>query len=174
MNHERRRTTLARVDPLKSLFRNLFELVHPHARGHVVAFLGEFLGTLIFIFLAFAGVETAGASSNVRQAGDDISTAPPQASPSQWLYVALSAGFTLAVTAWTFFRIGGGLFNPVVSETSLVPSAEVCSDGCRGRSPSAWLSSAQSLGLDAHSSSSHRPWQPSALPTSSTHSSTEE
>lgn len=109
----REATNLSRVDPLKNMFRSLFELIHPSARGHVVGFLGEFLGTLIFVTLTFAGVETAGASSNKEQ-GEDVSTAPTAASPSQLLYAALSAGFALVVTAWTFFRISGGLFNPVV------------------------------------------------------------
>ncbi|KAH6703263.1 aquaporin-like protein [Leptodontidium sp. MPI-SDFR-AT-0119] len=107
-------TNLARVDPLKQMFRSLFSLIHPSARGHVVAVVGEFLGTLIFVFLAFAGVEVAGASSNKDQ-GKGVSTAPPAASPSQLLYAAVAAGFSLAVTAWTFFRISGGLFNPVIS-----------------------------------------------------------
>ncbi len=113
MNLSREGTNLSRVDPLKHIFRTLFELVHPSARGHVVAVIGEFLGTLIFVFLAFAGVEVAGASSNKIQA-EGVSTAPPAASPAQLLYASLAAGFSLAVTAWTFFRISGGLFNPVV------------------------------------------------------------
>ena len=78
MNLSREETNLSRVDPLKHIFRTLFELVHPSARGHVVAVIGEFLGTLIFVFLAFAGVEVAGASSNKIQA-EGVSTAPPAA-----------------------------------------------------------------------------------------------
>jgi aquaporin related protein len=31
------------------------------------------------------------------------------------LYIALSFGFSLAVNAWVFFRISGGLFNPAVT-----------------------------------------------------------
>jgi glycerol uptake facilitator-like aquaporin len=31
------------------------------------------------------------------------------------LYRALSFGFSLAVNAWIFFRVSGGLFNPAVS-----------------------------------------------------------
>ena len=64
MNLNREGTNLSRVDPLKQMFRSLFDLIHPSARGHVIAVIGEFLGTLIFVFLAFAGVEVAGASSN--------------------------------------------------------------------------------------------------------------
>lgn len=31
------------------------------------------------------------------------------------LFIALAFGFSLAVNAWTFFRISGGLFNPAVT-----------------------------------------------------------
>jgi len=31
------------------------------------------------------------------------------------MYIALSFGFSLAVSSWIFFRISGGLFNPAVS-----------------------------------------------------------
>ena len=31
------------------------------------------------------------------------------------LYISLSFGFSLAVNAWIFFRVSGGLFNPAVS-----------------------------------------------------------
>lgn len=34
---------------------------------------------------------------------------------SNLLYIALSFGFSLAVNAWIFFRVSGGLFNPAVS-----------------------------------------------------------
>lgn len=106
-------TNLARIDPLKALFRNLFELLPSGARGHVVATIGEFLGTLILFFLIYGGAQTASATSN-KQQGADVSTATPLFSPSQVMYVALSVGFAIVVTAWNFFRISGGLFNPVV------------------------------------------------------------
>lgn len=35
--------------------------------------------------------------------------------PNDSLYIALSFGFSLAVNAWIFFRVSGGLFNPAVS-----------------------------------------------------------
>jgi aquaporin related protein len=31
------------------------------------------------------------------------------------MYIALVFGFSLAVNAWVFFRVSGGLFNPAVS-----------------------------------------------------------
>lgn len=35
------------------------------------------------------------------------------------MFIALSFGFSLAVNAWVFFRISGGLFNPAVSSNTL-------------------------------------------------------
>lgn len=37
------------------------------------------------------------------------------ANPAQLQYIALSFGMSLAVNAWVFFRISGGLFNPAVT-----------------------------------------------------------
>ncbi|KAF8861173.1 aquaporin-like protein [Acephala macrosclerotiorum] len=97
------------------MFKNLFEILPSGARGHVVAVVGEFFGTLVFIFLAFSGVEVASASSNKDQGPGKVSTATDTHTPQQLLYIALAAGFSLVVTAWTFFRISGGLFNPAIS-----------------------------------------------------------
>jgi Major intrinsic protein len=106
-------TTLGRVDPLKGALRGLFNGLPKPARGHVVAVLGEFIGTLSFVFFAFAGVQVGAASSNKDQ-GVGVSTAASAKSPQLLLYASLAAGFSLVVHAWTFFRISGGLFNPVV------------------------------------------------------------
>jgi len=113
MNINRQKTVMNRIDPLKYIFTAIFEVLPESARGHVVATLGEFLGTLLFFVMAFGGVETASASSNKDQ-GIGVSTATKEHTPQQLLYIALAAGFSLVVTAWTFFRISGGLFNPVV------------------------------------------------------------
>jgi len=86
----------------------------PHARGHIVAALGEFAGTIFFLFFAFAGTQVANISSNTNT-GDTIVTTVVQKNPAQLLYISLSFGFSLAVNAWVFFRISGGLFNPAVT-----------------------------------------------------------
>lgn len=64
---------------------------------------GEFVGTTMFLFFAFGGTQIA-------------NTLTPADAPnlSQFLYISLSFGFSLAVSAWTFYRISGGLFNPAV------------------------------------------------------------
>ncbi|KAL2066481.1 hypothetical protein VTL71DRAFT_2552 [Oculimacula yallundae] len=84
------------------------------ARGHVVAVIGEFVGTLLFLFFAFAGTQVANVSSNPNT-GTTVITTTVQKTPQQLLYISLAFGFSLAVNAWTFFRISGGLFNPAVT-----------------------------------------------------------
>lgn len=81
----------------------------PHViRGHIVSMIGELLGTFSFLFFAFSATQIAVNSNH-----------PPHSalaqSPSMLLYVSLAFGFSLAVNAWTFFRVSGGLFNPAVN-----------------------------------------------------------
>jgi aquaporin related protein len=63
----------------------------------------EFIGTFFFLTLAFGGVQSASASTF------------PDASTDFILYASLAFGFSLLVSAWLFFRVTGGLFNPNVS-----------------------------------------------------------
>ncbi|KAI5357785.1 putative major intrinsic protein [Septoria linicola] len=88
--------------------------INRHWKGHIVAIIGEFVGTFFFLFLAFTGAQTANVSSNPNT-GDTVITEAPQKTPQQLLYTALAFGFSLAVNAWVFFRISGGLFNPAVT-----------------------------------------------------------
>ena len=72
-------------------------------RGHLVAMSGEFVGTIMFLYFAFAGTQIA---NNL--------TPSTEPNLNQLLFISLSFGFSLAVTAWCFYRISGGLFNPAV------------------------------------------------------------
>ena len=81
---------------------------HSPAKGHFVAMSGEFVGTFMFLFFAFLGHSMA------------VQTAPNTApdgsnSSSTVIYISMSYGFSLLVTAWTLYRISGGLFNPAVT-----------------------------------------------------------
>jgi aquaporin related protein len=71
----------------------------------VISVLGEFVGTTLFLFFAFAGTQVANTVI------DDL----VEPHTSVLLYIALAFGFSLAVNVWIFFRISGGLFNPAVS-----------------------------------------------------------
>jgi aquaporin related protein len=106
-------TILEKTDPLKKLFRAMFEKLPSHARGHVVAALGEFIGTMIWIFMAFSAAQVAFISSNDTRKGN-IDTEIRSVTPSELMFIALGVGMSLAVAAWVFFRISEGLFNPVV------------------------------------------------------------
>ena len=79
----------------------------------LVAVLGEFVGTTMFLFFAFAGTQVANAPTAQTTGNTSIAASGPN--PATLLYISLSFGFSLMVNAWVFFRISGGLFNPAVS-----------------------------------------------------------
>ncbi len=80
-------------------------------RNHFIATSGEFAGTFLFLFFAFSGTQVA----NTQTQGQSGSAIAAASNPAQLLYISLCFGFSLAVNAWVFFRISGGLFNPAVS-----------------------------------------------------------
>jgi aquaporin related protein len=69
--------------------------------GDVKAALFEFVGTTVFLLLAFGGT----------QGTDQVEGSPLE----RTLYIATAFGLSLLVSAWFFFRATGGLFNPDVS-----------------------------------------------------------
>lgn len=76
------------------------------------AALLEFVGTTTFLTLAFGGTQATiseQASSNMSGTGVD-----------RVLYVSFAFGFSLLVSAWLFFRVTGGLFNPNVTTALLL------------------------------------------------------
>ncbi|KAF7588921.1 hypothetical protein BBP40_004999 [Aspergillus hancockii] len=76
------------------------------ARNNVIAVVGEFVGTFLFLFFSFAGTQ-------VSNTPKPVDGAPPNT--SNLLYSALSFGFSLMVNVWAFYRVTGGLFNPAVT-----------------------------------------------------------
>ncbi|KAK5114681.1 hypothetical protein LTR62_002254 [Meristemomyces frigidus] len=89
----------------------LAHLLPDSVRGHFVAMLGEFVGTVLFLFFALGGTQVA----NNIPSSSGLTVAEQGANPQQLQYIALCFGFSLAVNAWVFFRISGGLFNPAVT-----------------------------------------------------------
>ncbi|KAF1958992.1 aquaporin, partial [Byssothecium circinans] len=75
-------------------------------RHMLISTIGEFVGTFLFLFFAFAATQVANTSPS------DIDD---PASTSTLLYIALAFGFSLAVNVWIFYRISGGQFNPAVT-----------------------------------------------------------
>ncbi|GAM83054.1 hypothetical protein ANO11243_010400 [Dothideomycetidae sp. 11243] len=91
-----------------------FPLAHriPDAiRNHFIAMCGEFVGTVLFLFFALSGTQVA----NSIPSSSGLTVAQTGSNPQQLQYIALCFGFSLAVNAWVFFRISGGLFNPAVT-----------------------------------------------------------
>ncbi|KAK1757989.1 aquaporin-2 [Echria macrotheca] len=73
------------------------------ARNNFVAVIGEFVGTFLFLFFAFAGTQ--------------IATDPSSSSESltTLIFIALAFGVSLTANVWAFYRVTGGLFNPAVT-----------------------------------------------------------
>jgi aquaporin related protein len=80
-----------------------FSWLPNRVRYMFVSCLGEFIGTFLFLFFAFAATQVA---NNLL--GDGASNT------GTLIYISLAFGFSLAVNVWIFFRISGGLFNPAV------------------------------------------------------------
>lgn len=80
-------------------------------RNHFVAMVGEFCGTFLFLFFAFAGTQVANTAAaattafNAQNSDGSLAQAP---NAPVLLYIALAFGFSLAVNVWIFFRISGG------------------------------------------------------------------
>ncbi|KAL2269278.1 hypothetical protein VTJ83DRAFT_1462 [Remersonia thermophila] len=75
-------------------------------RNNIVAALGEFVGTFLFLFFSFAGTQVA----NTPASGGN---ALPNT--SNLMFIALAFGMSLLTNVWAFYRVTGGLFNPVVA-----------------------------------------------------------
>ncbi|KAG2031258.1 aquaporin-like protein [Suillus americanus] len=64
----------------------------------------EFVGTTLFLLLGLGGIQVATDEAGV--SGTTI---------EHVMYIATSMGFSLLVSAWLFYRITGGLFNPNIT-----------------------------------------------------------
>lgn len=84
-----------------------------------VATIGEFVGTTMFLFFAFAGTQVAniqsGAATDSNSTSNTTSGGATGFNVSVYLYISVIFGFSLMVNVWIFFRISGGLFNPAVT-----------------------------------------------------------
>lgn len=78
-------------------------------KNHLVATLGELIGTTMFLFFAFAGAVVANVNSPADQ---DLTTTGLTTgwNVQKLLYISFAFGFSLMVNVWIFFRISGGEF----------------------------------------------------------------
>jgi aquaporin rerated protein, other eukaryote len=70
------------------------------------AALLEFIGTTFFLLLGLGGIQAATGEAITSSGGSTI---------EQVLYISTCMGLSLLVSAWLFFRVTGGLFNPNIS-----------------------------------------------------------
>ncbi|KAJ7284399.1 putative aquaporin 1 [Mycena rebaudengoi] len=72
-------------------------------RNDLAAALLELVGTMFFLMLGLGGIQ---ASTGEKLSGSDV---------EQVLYISTSMGLSLLVSAWLFYRVSGGLFNPCIT-----------------------------------------------------------
>ena len=102
-------------------------------RNHFVAMLGEFCGTFLFLFFAFSGTQIANAAAAAETSASSGGNSLPQApNASVLLYISLVFGFSLAVNAWVFFRISGGMFLLNSNESIVILTASRVIQSCCG------------------------------------------
>lgn len=77
-------------------------------RNHLVAAIGEFCGTFIFLWSAFVIAQIA---------NEDTSVSSPGSHPGQLIMIALGFGFSVMFAVFIFFRVSGGNLNPAVTLT---------------------------------------------------------
>lgn len=86
---------------------------HHTLRTELTAFIGEFIGTFMFLALAFAGTQIAVNDPGASRAGLQGPSTNPDV--TKLLYIAFSFGVSLAINVAIFADISGAKFNPAVS-----------------------------------------------------------
>jgi aquaporin related protein len=97
--------------------------LHHTLRTELTAFIGEFIGTFMFLSLAFAGTQIAVNGGSTISA-DLTSSASPPPDVGKLLYIAFVFGMSLAINVAIFADISGAKFNPAVC-ACLVLSCQV-------------------------------------------------
>ncbi|KAK6391161.1 hypothetical protein LTR65_004620 [Meristemomyces frigidus] len=111
---KRKRNGRERTPPAEEILRLPFTMwMNSSLKNHFVATVGEFVGTTMFLFFAFAGTQVANAGTTT--ATQTTTNASTGFSPIVLMYISVCFGFSLMVNVWIFYRISGGLFNPAVT-----------------------------------------------------------
>lgn len=84
-------------------------------RNHFIAMMGEFVGTFIFLWLAFMIAQIANHSPE--------GSSPLEANPARLIMISFGFGFGVLVGVFLFFRVSGGNLNPAVTLTLMLAGA---------------------------------------------------
>lgn len=81
-------------------------------RNDLVAAIGEFCGTFIFLWSAFVIAQIANSDLDVKRTGGSH--------PGQLIMIAFGFGFSVMFAVFIFFRVSGGNLNPAVTLTLML------------------------------------------------------
>jgi hypothetical protein len=81
-------------------------------KNHLIAASGEFVGTFMFLYFGFS------THLMVVDQTSDVARSNGKNSAQTVVFISLGYGISLLVTAWGWYRISGGLFNPAVCLSS--------------------------------------------------------
>ncbi|AGO13613.1 AaceriAGL266Cp [[Ashbya] aceris (nom. inval.)] len=83
-------------------------------RNLLTAGLGEFFGTIFFLWPAFVIAQIA---------NHDVTTTGPGSHPGQLIMISLGFGLSVLVAVFIFYRVSGGNLNPAVTLTLMLAGA---------------------------------------------------
>ncbi len=89
-------------------------------RAELAVGMAEFIGTFMFLLMAFVGAQIAVDSAALSPNVTDMKHPPPEL--MKLLYISLSFGVALIVNVAIFADISGGMYNPAVSSLLRSPS----------------------------------------------------
>ncbi|KAI7784162.1 aquaporin [Diaporthe eres] len=94
----------------------VFAALSDAGRGHIVAMIGEYLGTTMFLFFGYIAAQTANEKKDITlRASVGAGAAPAGPSLLQISYISAVFGLSLATNAWIWYRVSGGMFNPSIA-----------------------------------------------------------
>ena len=95
----------------KKMKKSRFDIGPDTWRNHFIAAYGEFVGTFMFLLLAYIACNVANHALELKNSADT----PTTSHPAQVIMIAFGFGFSLMFSVWCFAGVSGGALNPAVS-----------------------------------------------------------